>query len=227
MMVIHFLKILSKQVFQMIFEIWALAKLKKKYKNCDFYKGAKIANSEFGNYNVVFNNVLMDGCNIGDHTYIQKGTSMFNVNVGKFCSIASNVSIGPGIHKIDGVSTHPSFYLKETPLIKKFSNENLFVASKTTTIGNDVWIGEKVIILDGITVGTGSIIAAGSVVTKDVAPYSMVGGIPAKIIKFRFSNDEIDLLLKSEWWNFSNEWFEKNYTLFSNVSEFLLKNKTK
>lgn len=224
-MIIQFFKIVILTIFHKTLEIWTLAKLKKKYANCDFYIGAKIANSKFGNYNVIFRDVLMDGCNIGDHTYVQKGTAIFNANVGKFCSIASNVSIGPGIHKIDGVSTHPSFYLKNTPLLKKFSNEDSFLASKTTTIGNDVWIGEKSIILDGITIGTGAIIAAGSVVTKDVSPYSIVGGIPAKVIKFRFTDSEIDFLLSSEWWNFSNDWFENNYRLFNNVSEFLLKTK--
>ncbi|MFV5694913.1 CatB-related O-acetyltransferase [Flavobacterium sp. LB3P122] len=187
-----------------------------------FYAGSKIANTMFGNYNVVFNDVLMDSCTIGNHTYIQKRTTLFNADIGKFCSIASGVSIGPGVHKMDGVSTHPVFYLKNTPLAKIYCDKDSFMPSKRTTIGHDVWIGEKAVILDGVTIGTGAIIAAGSVVTKDVAPYAVVGGVPAKKIKFRFEEREIDLLLKSEWWDYAEDWFDKNAYLMLDIEKFKL-----
>ena len=148
---------------------------------------------------------------------------MFNAKIGKFCSIASGVSIGPGIHKMDGVSTHPVFYLQNTPLKKKFSDKDLIKSSKTTTIGHDVWIAERAILIDGISIGTGAIIAAGSVVTKDVEPYSIVGGIPAKHIKYRFDEKERELLLASQWWDLPEEWLMKNYSLFSSTPEFLNK----
>lgn len=220
-MVILFFKRLLKSLYVEIHDILSLTRLQKKYSNCQFYSGSKIYNSEFGNFNVVFNDVLMESCVLGDHTYVQKKATIFNADIGRFCSIASGVSIGPGIHKIDGVSTHPVFYLHNTPLAKEFCDKDLFVSSKRTSVGHDVWIGEKAIVLDGVTIGTGAIVAAGSVVTKDVEPYSIVGGLPAKHIKYRFDEKEIEALLKSEWWNYSEEWLLNNYKLFSSPQIFI------
>lgn len=222
MIVLFFFKRVLLNLYTSINEVLCLARLQKKHPSCAFYSGAKISNTVFGNYNIVFNDVLMDSCTIDDHTYIQKRTSLFNVDIGKFCSIASGVSIGPGVHKTDGVSTHPVFYLNNTPLIKKYSDKDLFIPSKRTLIGHDVWIGEKAIVLDGVIIGTGAIIAAGSVVTKDVAPYAIVGGVPAKQIKYRFEEREIDLLLKSEWWYYPEDWFEKNTDLMSDFEKYKL-----
>jgi len=218
---INFIREIIKVIYIKTYEVLALSKLQNANKTCKFYKGSNITNSEFGKYNIIFNDVLMDNCKIGDHTYIQKRSTIFNVKIGKFCSIASNVSIGPGIHKIDGVSTHPVFFLKNTPLVKKFSSQDLFESSKRTVIGHDVWIGEKAIIIDGIEIGTGAIIAAGSVVTKNVEPYAIVGGVPAKLLKYRFNENEIVYLLKSEWWNSGEEWLQKNYQLFNSIETFL------
>lgn len=218
-----FFKNIVRNFYISINEVISLSKLQKKYPNCEFYVGAKISNSVFGNYNIIFSDVLMDSCTIGDHTYVQKKATIFNTEIGKFCSIASGVSIGPGIHKMDGISTHPVFYLKNTPLKKKFSDKDLFESSKTTIVGHDVWIGERAILIDGISIGTGAIIAAGSVVTKDVEPYSIIGGIPAKHIKYRFEEREREVLLASEWWNLPEEWLISNYSLFSTTPEFLHK----
>ncbi len=218
-----FFRELLHNIYISICDLYILTKLQKNNPTCKFYGGSKITNSLFGYYNIVFNDVLIDSCIVGDHTYIQKKTTIFNATIGKYCSIASGVSIGPGIHKIDGISTHPIFYLFNTPLIKKYSNKDLFVSSEKTIIGHDVWIGERAILIDGVVVGTGAIIAAGSVVTKNVAPYSVVGGVPAKVLKYRFNEKEIDFLLKSEWWNNSEEWFEKNYHLFTSTTQFFEK----
>ena len=220
---IYLIKRIAQSIYRTIYEMVILSKLQSKYPNCEFHSGAKILNSEFGNYNIVFENVLMDCCIIGDHTYVQKHTSIFNARIGKFCSIASGVSIGPGIHKVDGVSTHPSFYLKSTPLKKTFIDIDSYEYSKTTHLGHDIWIGERAILLDGVSIGTGAIIAAGSVVTKNVDSYSIVGGVPAKHIKYRFSQNEIELLLASEWWTLPDDWLMENYNLFSNIPEFLSK----
>lgn len=220
-----FFYILLKQIF---FKFWVafkeviyLSRLQIDNPLCNFYSGSKIFNTSFGKYIVVFNDVLMDSCIVGDRTYIQKRTSIFNAEIGKFCSIASDVSIGPGIHKMDGISTNPIFYLKNTPLLKTYCYDDLFASSKRTVIGHDVWIGEKAIILDGLNIGTGAIIAAGAVVTKDVEPYSVVGGVPAKLIRFRFTEIEIKEILKSKWWDFPESWFEKNFMIFNNYNDFI------
>ena len=87
-------------------------------------------------------------------------------------------------------------------------------------IDDNVWIGEKVSIMPDVHIGKGVIVAANSVVTKDVPPYSIVGGVPAKVVKYRYEEETIDFLLKSEWWNKPIEWLEANYELFSNIDEF-------
>lgn len=196
---------------------------------CKFYKRVVIIDSILEGINILFDHTQVISSTLGMHTYVQKRSSIVNAEIGKFCSIASNVSIGPGIHKIDGVSTHPSFYLINTPLIKSYVNKDMFESSKRTFIGHDVWIGEGVVIIDGVKIGTGAIIAAGAVVTKDVNPYSIVGGVPAKHIKYRFELDIVDLLLKSEWWNYSDDWFLNNTDLMYNTSHFInyLKNDQK
>jgi acetyltransferase-like isoleucine patch superfamily enzyme len=197
-----------------------LAKNQIQYPDCEFHKGAVLINSKLSHYNILFQDTQVINSNIGSHTYVQKRSTIYCSNIGKFCSIGSNVSIGPGIHKLDGISTHPSFFLKNTPLIKKYSQEDAFISSKETVIGHDVWIGEKAIILDGVSIGNGAVIAAGAIVTKDVAPYAIVGGVPAKVLRMRFSPLEIEEILKSKWWDKDEEWLQKNYKSFNNVLDF-------
>ena len=197
------------------------ALMQSKYRTCIIYSTSRINNSTLSDWVVVFDNVILHNCHVGKHSYIQKNSRIFNCNIGNFCSIASNVSIAPGLHVMTGVSTHPSFYLKNTPLAITFAEKDVFEPQKEVSIGHDVWIGENVIILDGITVGTGAIIAAGSVVSKNVEPYCVVGGVPAKLLKYRFSSDIIAALLKSEWWNRPNSWLKENYESFRDISNFL------
>jgi len=197
-----------------------MAKNQSAYPDCKFYKGAELINSMLGGNNVLFNNVWVINSSIGAHTYIQKASTIVNANIGKFCSIAAAVSIGPGVHKLDSVSTHPAFYLKNTPLAKTYCLQDEFKSSKQTVIGHDVWIGVRAIILDGVTIGTGAVIAAGAVVTKNVEPYNIVGGVPAKVLKTRFTSAEIELALKSKWWDKDEQWLQQNYKSFNNISDF-------
>lgn len=200
-----------------------LIKLQKKYPNCRFYKGVLVNNTTFKGFNVLFNDVVVSSCSFGVHSYVQKKSTVFNAEIGRFCSIASNVSIAPGMHKSDGVSTHPAFFLKNTPLMKVFSKEDMFATSAKVIIGHDVWIGERAIIMDGVTIGIGAIIAAGAVVTKNVESYSIVGGIPAKHIKYRFDEQTRNFLQESQWWDYPNEWFEENAEIMLDVENFIAK----
>jgi acetyltransferase-like isoleucine patch superfamily enzyme len=132
---------------------------------------------------------------IGAHTYIRSGTHLSLVSsIGRFCSIASNVFIGQEkyTHPSDWVSSHPFQYTR-SPLTYDARTD-------MAVIGHDVWIGHSAMIMEGVTVGTGAIIATRAVVTQDVPPYAIVAGFPAKVVRFRHSPEIIERLLASRWW---------------------------
>ena len=221
MFIFNLVKRVIGSFIQFLRKNYQIVRLQKHHPDCKFYSGVDVTNTNFEGFNVLFNDVVISSSSLGAHTYVQKKSTIFNAQIGRFCSIATQVSIAPGIHKTDGVSCHTSFYQKSTPLLKVYSNENSFRTFSKVVIGNDVWIGERAIIMDGVNIGHGAIVAAGAVVTKDVAPYAVVGGVPAQLIKFRFSDKVIEDLLKSEWWNFSDKWFHKHFKKMQNVSTFL------
>lgn len=149
-------------------------------------------------------NTVFSNSKIGKHSYIVGG-NVSNSVVGAFCSIAKGAYVGGlGRHPLNMVSTHPIFYSVNRQSGSTFVENNLYDEHRTTVLGNDVWVGVGAIILDGIKVGDGAVIAAGAVVTKDVPNYAVVGGVPAKIIKFRFSREEIDQLNYIKWWDFED-----------------------
>ncbi|MDY0143992.1 MAG: CatB-related O-acetyltransferase [Bacteroidales bacterium] len=156
--------------------------------------------------NLMHNVTVYGSTKIGIYTYINVNTVVYpNVEIGRYCSIARNCEIGVAQHPIEFLSTHP-FQFDKTIFKNNSSYENIekvkWQGHPKTFIGHDVWIGAKAIINSGITIGHGAVIAGGAVVTKDVPPYSIVGGIPAKIIKFRFPNDVIHDLQEIKWWNY-------------------------
>lgn len=128
---------------------------------------------------------------IGDYSYMGLYCSMTHVEIGKYCSIASFCSIGGDRHDLKGFSTSRIFE-NRIHFVDKFPK---------VTIGNDVWIGEKVFIKAGITIGHGAVIGAHSVVTCDVNPYAIVAGVPAKLLRYRFAEDIIQSMISSNWWN--------------------------
>lgn len=145
---------------------------------------------------------------IQNYSYISYNCTVNNTNIGKFCSIGKGVKIGLGKHPTNFVSTSPVFYSPNNPLQKKISQDLMFKDFEPVKIGNDVWIGANSIILDGITINDGAIIGANTVVSKDVEPYSVIGGVPGRLIKKRFSDEIIQNLLLSKWWEMPIEFFE-------------------
>lgn len=137
---------------------------------------------------------------IGAHSYVNGGTIRERTRIGRFCSIANGVVLGAPNHAIDLLSTHPFATKAAIDSTYGFPFRSNKTNSRNTIIENDVWIGVNAIVVEGVKIGTGAIVAAGAVVTKDVPPYAIVGGVPAKVIRYRFPDDLIEELLESEWW---------------------------
>ena len=176
-----------------------------------------------------YTSVSGDIVSVGANTYIGCPVKIFNAEtrIGKFCSIAWDVNIGTTHHPTNWLTTHIFPYSRRPDLydIKLDDNQILqYNYVEPVYIGNDVWIGCDVTILDGITIGDGAIVGAGSIVTKDIPPYAIVGGAPAKIIRYRFDEQTIKDLLLLKWWDLDEENIK---TLpFDNVAKCIDKLKT-
>lgn len=184
--------------------------------------------TSFEGSNKIHKGAIVSNSDIGYGTYIGENTQLANCKIGRYCSIGSNVKVISATHPTQKfVSTSPMFYstLKQTGCtyceINKF-DEFLLVENRCAIIGNDVWIGDGVTIKGGVRIGDGAIIAMNACVTKDVPPYAIVGGVPSKIIRYRFTPTQIKDLLSIAWWNLPEEWIIKNAHLFSNIDDFLI-----
>lgn len=159
--------------------------------------------------------VVLRRCTIGDYSYIGYNTNIYHATIGKFCSISKDVCIGLPSHPSQFISTSPIFVNIVNGTGYSWSKEDFFNSvPEKVVIQNDVWIGMKSTIMGGVTVGHGAIIAAHSVVTKDVPPYTIVGGVPARVIRFRFTEDVIAALLQSEWWTRSDAFLQEKIAAF-------------
>jgi acetyltransferase-like isoleucine patch superfamily enzyme len=177
-----------------------------------------LKNVRFSNWNTVYDYAKIVNVSIGDYTYIGPRSQITNTTIGKFCSIGPDVTIGLGKHPTNTfVSTHPSFFSTDKQAGFTFVDHTLFEEVICGNIGNDVWIGAKSIIMDGINIGNGAIIGAGAIVTKDIPSYAIVGGVPAKIIKYRFDISDINFLERIKWWENDFQWLQINHHLFSNI----------
>lgn len=170
--------------------------------------------------NVMHNVTIYGNTKIGKYTYINVNSVIYSkVIIGKYCSIGRNVEIGCAFHPIDWLSTSPLLFDKKIFKNKEYISfpKEKWEGHQDTIIGNDVWIGAGVKINSGIQIGDGVIIGSGAIVTKDIEPYSIIGGVPAKIIKKRFKTEEIEELLKIKWWELDLKEIEK--IEFTNISK--------
>ena len=175
-------------------------------------------NCNFNSHNTIYDAAILTNVNLGDFTYIGSQTKIKNANIGKYCSIADDVLIGLGKHPSDTfVSTHPIFFSTRKQSQITFADQSYFDEYAEITIGHDVWIGAKAVILDGVKIGNGAIVASGAIVTRDVPPFAIVGGVPAKVLKFRFNEEKIIFLNTFQWWNKDVDWLQKNWQVFSDI----------
>ncbi len=157
---------------------------------------------------------------IGAYSYLGRHSCLICADIGKFCSIGDEVKVGLGIHTLDFLSSNPIFTEKNNATGHSWCDCNYAIPFKKVVVGNDVWIGERVMIMGGVSIGDGAVIGAGAIVTKDVPPYSIVAGVPAKILRYRFSKEIIETLLDLQWWNLSEQVLIDKIKIFqsSNIS---------
>jgi acetyltransferase-like isoleucine patch superfamily enzyme len=177
-------------------------------KNSSIHKTSRVASASH-----VVNTTM------GKYSYIGNSCTVVDVTIGNFCSIADNVIIGGASHPMEWVSTSPVFCDGKNIMNKNFSTHN-FQTTVQTNIGNDVWIGNNCLIKSGVTVDNGAVIGMGSVVTKDIGPYEVWGGTPAKIIRKRFDSDIIEKLLNSKWWNWDDKKIMQNSKHMNDIIRF-------
>ena len=157
---------------------------------------------------------------IGKYSYIGNNSFVSDTNIGNFTSISTDCYIGGTSHPTDWVSTSPVFHKWENIMKKNFAR-NEFEIFKRTTIGNDVWIGNRVMIKAGVKNGDGAVVGMGSIVTKDIGPYEIWAGNPARLIRKRFDDETIDALEKMKWWEWDDIKIEKCADKFTTPSELI------
>jgi acetyltransferase-like isoleucine patch superfamily enzyme len=194
----------------------------------------------FGKRSYIDGRTILDGANnlspktsiinshLGYATYVGDSSNLNSCIVGKYTSIGPQLNCVFGKHPTkDYVSTHPAFFSLRKQAGFTYATEQLFDEYENVnyggyriSIGNDVWIGAKVTLFDGVEIGNGAIVAAGAVVVNNVPPFAIAGGVPARIIKYRFSEEDIDFLLKLKWWEKDEYWIRKHSAYFNDINRF-------
>lgn len=199
--IVHYIKGIAKNLFNPRISVFAIISSNAIVdKTAYIYRGVKAKESKIGAY-----------------SYVAANTDIENAEIGKFCSIADNCRIGMSGHPLQYISTSPIFTEKRNALQQCWIEKDFFEhksLDELVIIGNDVWIGSHVLIKGGVHIGNGACVAAGAVVVKDVPPYAIVGGVPAKVIRYRFSPEVIGKLLELEWWNFDESKLKNSIAIF-------------
>lgn len=204
------------------YNLFELLKIMAKSKNVFWDNlASNITDSNIDKQTVIYKHHSLSKVSVGKGSYIGYNAQISNTNIGKFCSIGPNFSCGWGLHPIHGISSSPVFFSSMKQAGFTYSKEDKWSERKPIVIGNDVFIGWNVTILDGVTIGDGAVIGAGAVVSKDIPPYAVAVGSPIKVVKYRFSPDVIDQLLKTKWWDKEDVLLQEVEKNFFDVEKFL------
>lgn len=177
---------------------------------------ARLREAEIGRHCEVLAGTRLEYCRVGDYSYLGEFCEVADASIGKFTAIANRVRIGAPNHPMGRVSQHRFTYCAEYYDPSAQRDRSFFAARRAARvdIGHDVWIGHAAILLPGVTVGCGAVIAAGAVVSRDVAPYTVVGGVPARPIRERFARIIAERMMRIAWWDWPDE------TVFARLAEF-------
>lgn len=185
-------------------------------KKCIVGDFSRITNSVLSNYVRIDRYNLIYHSKIGAYSYTGPNDMIMHSQIGKFCSISWGITIGPGNHNYNRISSHDFLYNNFYNIKDKNNDDEYDRFGDECIIGNDVWIGANSTILRGVEISDGAVIGANTIVTKDIPPYAIVFGNPAKIVKYRFNETTIDKLLKIKWWNFPINKIKEKYSAFCN-----------
>ncbi len=178
---------------------------------------SRIEGCEFGRNVDLQRFALIYHSRMGDYSYVGRNFTCWYAKIGKFCSISWNVGIGGANHDYNRITQHAFLYASQFGMLEPGEPAGYDRFETHCEIGNDVWIGCNAVICRGVHIGDGAVVGAGAVVTKDVEPYTIVGGVPASVIKRRCSLELANRLQATEWWNLSGTIIKDNFDLFNQV----------
>lgn len=184
---------------------------------------AVIQHSHFGRYTEVGEQVVMSDSRLDDYSYICRGCELIGTDIGKFANIAAMVRINPGSHPMERPSLHHFTYRLSRYGLGDQDDEAFFGwrQRQRVVIGHDTWIGHGVVIMPGVHIGHGAVVGSNSVVTRDVPPYAIVAGAPARVLRMRFARDIADALMATAWWDWDHETLAQRWPEFSDLRAFL------
>ncbi len=186
---------------------------------------ARVTGSELGEWTEIAEGTAFTDSSLGDYSYVMQFCQINQAVVGKFCSIASFVRLNPGNHPLDRVTSHHMTYRARQYGFADRDDEDFFAWRRASpvAIGHDVWIGHNATVMPGVSVGNGAAIGAGAVVTRDVPPYMVVVGVPARVLRPRFTREVIEQLERIAWWDWTRAELEERFENFKDMDAFLQK----
>jgi phosphonate metabolism protein (transferase hexapeptide repeat family) len=186
--------------------------------------GASVTDSTIGAYTDIGPGWSVIDSTLGDYSYLAGSDGVvIYTSIGRFCSIASHVAINPGDHPMTRVTQHHCTYRRRRYGFGHEDDREVFEwrRRRSCRIGHDVWIGHGAKIMAGVTVGTGAVVGAGAVVTRDVLPYEVVAGVPARPLRMRFPDEVVDRLRRIAWWNWDRATLEERFADFYDLDRFI------